>query len=245
VLLVVPTALVTGASKGIGAAAARRLAKDGFDVVVHCGHDAAGARRTAAAVRKAGRQALVLQADFARPGAAEQLAAAVAQAAPKLDAVVLNAGVYDRRSFADMTADAWESTLGVDLTAPALLVHALLPRLAAGASITFVSSVVAARGSAHGAHYAAAKAGLLGLARSLAVELAPGVRVNAVAPGYVDTALLGTDSPARRRERNAEVPLGRVGAPEDVAGAVSFLAGPDAAYVTGQVLHVNGGLWMG
>lgn len=241
-----PAALVTGASKGIGAAVARRLAKDGFDVVVHYARDAAGARRTAAAVRKAGRAATVVQADLARPGAAEQLGAAVAQEAPRLACVVHNAGVYERSGFAALGAEAWRRTLEVDLTAPALLTHALLPRLERGASVVLVSSIVAARGSAHGAHYAAAKAGLLGLARSLALELAPrGVRVNAVAPGYVATALLAGDSAARRRQRAAEVPLGRVGSPEDVAGVVSFLAGPDSGYVTGQAVHVNGGLWMG
>lgn len=241
----VPAALVTGAGGGIGAAVARRLAREGFDVAVHYGSDAAGARRTAAAIRRLGRKAIVVGADFSRPGAAETLAAEVAAHFPRLACVVHNAGMYDRRGFAQMDETAWEATLRVDLTAPALLTRALLPHLEADANIVVVSSIVALRGSAHGAHYAAAKAGLLGLTRSLALELAPRVRVNAVAPGYVDTAILASDTLARRKARAAEVPLARVGSPDDVAGAVAFLAGPDARYVTGHVLHVNGGLWMG
>lgn len=240
-----PATLVTGASKGIGAAVARRLARDGFDVAVHYGADAAGARRTVAAVRDLGRRSFAVQADFARPDAAAELARQVGKEFPRLDGLVHNAGLYDRRPFSAMTEAAWEATLAVDLAAPALLTRALLPRLAKDAGVVFVSSIAAVRGSGHGAHYAAAKAGLLGLTRSLALELAPRVRVNAVAPGYVATALLSSDTPAKRKARAAEVPLARVGTPEDVAGAVAFLAGPDARYVTGQVLHVNGGLWMG
>lgn len=238
-------ALVTGASKGIGAAVAKRLARDGFDVAVHHNTDAAGAKATAAAVRKAGRTAVVAKADLADPGGVAQLAEAVSEAFPRLHAIVHNAGFYDRRGLADLDEAAWRQTLQVDLEAPALLTRRLLPRLAEGASLVFVSSVVAARGSSHGPAYAAAKAGLVGLTRTLAQELAPRVRANAVAPGYIDTAMLGSDSAARRRSRAAEVPLGRVGSPEDVAGAVAFLCGPDSAYVTGTVLHVNGGLWIG
>lgn len=240
-----PTALVTGASKGIGAAIARRLARDGFDVLVHYQTDAAGAKRTVAAVHKLGRNAESLQADLSDEHQVRRLAVAVAKQAPKLHCIVHNAGLYERKSFAQTDGAAWKATRSVDLDAPALLTQALLPRLAAGACIVFVSSIVAVRGTAHGAAYAAAKAGLLGLTRALALELAPGIRVNAVAPGYVDTAMLAEDSSARRKARVAEVPLGRIGKPEDVAGAVSFLVGPDAAYVTGATLHVNGGLWVG
>lgn len=240
-----PTALVTGASKGIGAAIARRLARDGFDVLVHYHKDAAGAKRTVAAVRSLHRKAEAIPADLSDEHQVRRLAVAVAKQAPKLHCVVHNAGLYERKSFAETDGAAWKATRTVDLDAPALLTHELLPRLAPGASIVFVSSIVAVRGSAHGAAYAAAKAGLLGLTRALALELAPGIRVNAVAPGYVDTAILAGDSPARRKARAAEVPLGRIGKPEDVAGAVSFLVGPDAAYVTGTTLHVNGGLWLG
>lgn len=236
---------MTGASRGIGAATARRLAQDGFDVGVHYHRDSAGAKRTVEAVRKSRRKAIPLRADLSNPRDLDRLADEAGAAFPRLDALVHNAGVYERRPFADMTGAAWVATRLVDLDAPAVLTHLLLDRLARDSSIVFVSSIVAARGSRHGAHYAAAKAGLLGLARSLALELAPRVRVNAVAPGYIDTAILAEDSAARRRERAAEVPLGRLGRPEDVAAAVSFLAGPDSRYVTGQVLHVNGGLWPG
>jgi NAD(P)-dependent dehydrogenase (short-subunit alcohol dehydrogenase family) len=240
-----PTALVTGASRGIGAATARRLAQDGFDVAVHYHRDAAGAKRTAEAVRKAKRKPVVVRADLSNPRDLDRLADEVGAAFPRLDALVHNAGVYERRPFSEMTGSAWVATRLVDLDAPAVLTHLLLDRLAKDASIVFVSSVVAVRGSRHGAHYAAAKAGLLGLARSLALELAPRVRVNAVAPGYVETALIEDDTPAQRKERIALVPLQRVGRPEDVAATVSFLVGPDSRYVTGQVLHVNGGLWPG
>lgn len=238
-------AVVTGASKGIGAAVAKRLAQDGFDVAVHYNADAAGAKRTAAAVVKAGRRAVLVKGDLAEPEGPKVVATAVAEAFPRLHAIVHNAGFYDRRGFADLDEGGWRATLAVDLEAPAHLTRRLLPRLADGASLVFLSSIVAARGSTHGAAYSAAKAGLLGLTRTLAQELAPRVRANAVAPGYIDTAILAGDSPARRKARAAQVPLGRVGSPQDVAGAVSFLCGPDSAYVTGTVLHVNGGLWIG
>jgi NAD(P)-dependent dehydrogenase (short-subunit alcohol dehydrogenase family) len=240
-----PAALVTGASKGIGAAVARRLAADGFDVLVHYNKDTAGARRTAEAVKKLRRKAVVVKADLSAPRDLDWLAQETARAFPRLDCVVHNAGVYERRPFEKMTGTAWVATRLVDLDAPAVLTHLLLDRLARDASVVFISSIAAVRGSRHGAHYAASKAGLLGLTKALALELAPKVRVNAVAPGYVDTAILEADSPAKRKERAEEVPLARLGRPEDVASAVAFLAGPDARYVTGQVLHVNGGLWMG
>lgn len=240
-----PTALVTGASKGIGAAVARRLAEDGFDLIVHYRGDAAGARRTADAVKAARRDATLIKADLTVGSEVGKLADQAADVAKRIDCVVHNAGIYERMPFEAMTGAAWVATRLLDLDAPALLTRALLPRMAKESSMTFISSVAAFRGSRHGAHYAAAKAALLGLTRSLALELAPRVRVNAVAPGYIDTNMLRDDGPAKRRQRAAEVPLGRIGRPEEVAGAVSYLAGPDGRYVTGQVLHVNGGLWMG
>lgn len=220
-----------------------RLAKDGYDLLAQFNANERGARATAASVRKQGRKATVLRADLHDADEVHDLARAVSQH-EDLQVVVHNAGTYDRQALAGLSDAAWRRTLAINLDAPALLTRNLLPQLTAGARIVFVSSIVAFRGSAHGAAYAAAKAGLLGLTRSLAAELAPrGIRVNAVAPGYVDTAILAGDSAGKRKARIAEVPLGRIGAPNDVAGVIAFLAGPDSAYMTGQVLHVNGGLW--
>lgn len=242
----VPAALVTGAGRGIGAAIARRLARDGHDVAIHFHTAAEGARRTAEKVVAEGRHAQVMQADLGDPEAAWGLAEATVARFDDLSVLVNNAGLYDRRHLADMTGEAWRRTMAVDLDAPALLTQALRVALAQnGGSVVHVSSVAAVRGSSHGAHYAAAKAGLLGLARAQAKELAPEVRVNAVCPGYIGTDMLADDSDRKRRQREQEVPLQRIGSADDVAGAVSFLAAPDSAYMTGQVLHVNGGLWMG
>ncbi len=240
-----PTALVTGASRGIGAAIARRLAADGFDIAIHYHQDAAGAEATTAAVRALGRDAAMYQADLGDLDAALSLAETAARRFPDLSVFVNNAGVYDRTALADMTSAAWRRTMAVDLDGPAMICQALGPTLALhrGAAIVHISSVVAVRGSTHGAHYTAAKAALLGLTKAQAREMAP-VRVNAVCPGYIDTDILAADTPERRQARAAEVPLGRVGLPEDVAGAVSFLCSPDARYMTGQTLHINGGLWM-
>jgi 3-oxoacyl-[acyl-carrier protein] reductase len=239
-------ALVTGASKGIGAACARRLARDGFDVIVHYHSDRKGAELTAAAVKKAKRKAILVQGDLANARDVHAVTVAVQDNAKRdLAVVVHNAGMYDRRKFSEMGGTKWQATRAIDLDAPALLTFQVLPHLSLGASVIFMSSIVAMRGSAHGAHYGAAKAGLLGLARSLAVELAPRVRVNAVCPGYIDTAMIGPEPAAKRREREAEVPLNRVGRPEEVAAVVSFLAGKDSSYMTGATLHVNGGLWIG
>src|SRR5688572_16664861 len=213
-----PTALVTGASKGIGAAVARRLAADGFDVAVHYHTDTAGARRTVEAAKKLRRKAVTIKADLSAPRDLEWLAQETTRAFPKLDCLVHNAGVYERRKFSEMTGTAWVATRLIDLDAPAVLTHLLLGKLARDSSIVFLSSIAAVRGSSHGAHYGASKAGLLGLTRSLAVELAPRTRVNAVAPGYIDTAILAEDSAAKREQRAAEVPLARLGRPEDVAG---------------------------
>ena len=185
-------AFVTGSSRGIGQAIAVRLAQDGFDVVVHYHQDTDGAEATANMVRDTGREALVLQADLG--GAEAAWACAEAAGRGGLDAFVANAGLYDRRGFEDMTGDAWRRTMAVDLDAPALMTQALLPHLTTDARIVFISSVVAVRGSTHGAHYSTAKAGLLGLTRSLALELAPR-RVNAVLPGYIDTDMID-DTPS-------------------------------------------------
>ena len=183
-------------------------------------------------------------ADLAAPDGPSALAAGVAGPWESLDVLVHNAGVYDRIPFERLGPSDWESALALNVVGPARLTQLLLPRLrrAPSGRIVFVSSVLAFTGSRWGAQYSAAKAGVLGLARSLARELAPSIAVNVVAPGSIDTAILAGDTPAVRAERARSIPLGRVGAPEEVAEAIAFLASPAASYITGTTLHVNGGL---
>lgn len=237
-------ALVTGGGQGIGAATVDRLAADGFDVAVHAHRHVREAEALASRVRESGRESFVLAADLAASSGVDALAAAMGKHWDSLDVLVNNAGVYDRAAFLEISDDDLLECFRVNLFAPFALTRELIPllRRSKAGRIVFVSSILAFTGSEKGAHYAAAKAGLLGLARSLAKELAPGITVNVVAPGSIDTAILAGDSPARRAERARTIPMGRVGDAAEVAGAVAFLASPSSSYITGTTLHVNGGL---
>jgi 3-oxoacyl-[acyl-carrier protein] reductase len=240
-----PVALVTGASRGIGAACARALAAAGFDVGVGYASDAEGAAATMAAVEAAGRRAHVHAADVADEAQAAGLVEAVEETLGPLDALVLNAGITRDGLAVRMSADDWGAVIDTNLTGafftarPAL--RGMLRRRAG--SIVAVSSIVGVTGNPGQANYAAAKAGLIGLVRALAREVGPrGVRVNAVAPGYIATGMTAGLSDEQRDAILGATPLGRLGEPEDVAGAVAFLCSEDAAFVTGAVLSVDGGL---
>ncbi|MCI4336501.1 MAG: SDR family oxidoreductase [Thermoplasmata archaeon] len=235
---------MTGASIGIGRATALLAAQKGHAVAVHYHTHAREADEVVAEITGTGGSAFSARADLASEEGPRTLARAVGRQWDSLDGAVLNAGVYSRGAFADLTDSDWEDCFDVNVLGPARLVRELLPRLRASdrPSVVFISSVLAFTGSTHGAHYAAAKAAIEGLSYSLARELAPGIRVNAVAPGSIDTAILAGDSPERRAERGRSIPLGRIGRPEEVAEAVVFLLGPGSSYITGSTLHVNGGL---
>jgi 3-oxoacyl-[acyl-carrier protein] reductase len=242
-----PVALVTGASRGIGAACARALAADGFDVGVGYAADTAGAAATAVAVEAAGRRAHAHAADVADEEQAAALVEAVEEALGPLDVLVLNAGITRDGLAVRMSADDWAAVIDTNLSGafftarPAL--RGMLRRRSG--SIVAVSSVVGLIGNAGQANYAAAKAGLVGLTRALAREAGPrGVRVNAVAPGYIATDMTASLTEGQREAILAGTPLGRLGEPEDVAGAVAFLCSAEAAFVTGAVLSVDGGLAM-
>ncbi|HZY70028.1 MAG TPA: SDR family oxidoreductase [Thermoplasmata archaeon] len=240
-------ALVTGGSQGIGRATARRLARDGFEVGVHYHRHRDEAEGLVAEIRSSGGAAFAVGGDLGEPAGVDRVARAVEAEGTSLDALVHNAGEYPRRPFAEVDWAEFERCLRLNVQGPAELTRRLLPSLrgAERARIVFVASVLAYTGSEHGAHYAAAKAALLGLTRSLARELAPGIAVNAVAPGSIDTAILAGDPPERRTLRERGIPLGRIGRPEEVADAIAFLVSPNASYVTGATVHVNGGLYAG
>lgn len=234
------TALVTGASRGIGAAIARCLARDGFDLVLTCKNNVARAEEVAADVRAFGRSATILAFDVADAAATERALAELGSRA--IDVVVNNAGVTHDGPFPATTPHAWSSVVDTTLsgfynvTRP-LVMPMVSRRWGRIVNVASVSGVVGNRGQVN---YAAAKAGLVGATKALALELAKrGITVNAVAPGLIDTDMIKS---APVEEIVKHIPMRRVGRAEEVAELVSFLVSDRAAYITGQVIGVTGGL---
>lgn len=236
-------ALVTGASGGIGGAVASALHAQGATVAL------AGRNRAALEERASelGDRAHVLTADLAESGAADTLARAAAEAMGGIDILVNNAGLARDGLFVRVKDEDWQTVLDVNLTAGFRLARAALRGMmrARWGRIVAITSIVGQTGNPGQANYAASKAGMTGMTKALAAEVAArNVTVNCVAPGFIDTAMtqgLGDEQTARLAER---IPAGRLGTPEDVASCVVFLASDEAAYVTGQTISVNGGMAM-
>ncbi len=241
--------LVTGASSGIGAACVRALAAPGAAFAIHARGNREGAERTAAVALEKGAEAHILLADLARPDAPSRLVEDAAQAMGGLDVLVSNAGFADRTPAAALSDESFGRSLDTVAWAFLRLARAARPHLDAGEHprLVLVSSFAAhvyRRGTFTFPATAAAKAAAEALVRALAVEWAPRVTVNAVAPGFIrkDGGAHAALSPEQWAEITSRVPMDRLGTPDDVAAAVGFLCSPQAGYVTGQVLHVNGGL---
>ena len=240
------TALVTGASRGIGAATARALAADGYRVIVHYGANRDKAEQVAAQIRAAGGTADTLGGDLADPATPQALAEAVrALTGGTLDALVLNAGVMPGNSnFADCTPETFDAIFAVNLRAPFFLIQHLAPALAEGASVVMLSSVTARRAVGAVAAYGSMKAAIESFVRRAAVEYGPRwIRVNAVAPATTETETIApwTQSDAGRAATLSVQALKRIAQPEDIADVVAFLCSDKARWITGAVIPVDGG----
>jgi len=240
------TALVTGASQGIGEAVARRLAADGARVVLAARNEEKLAA-VAGAIAEAGGEALAFTLDLADPAAAAARLGELPEAWSEVDVVVNNAGITADNLFARMSLEEWQRVLTTNLTGAFAVTRALVRGMIRRrwGRVIAVSSVVGLMGNAGQVNYAASKAGLVGFTKSLARELGSrNITVNVVAPGYIDTAMSGRLPAEVQQELTASIPLKRIGTVGEVAAAVAFLASEEAGYITGTVLNVSGGLYI-
>lgn len=240
-------ALVTGASQGIGRACALELARAGATVALAARNEAKLAE-TAAEIASAGGQAAVFALDVASEERIKAGAKAVLERFGKVEILVNNAGITRDGLMLRMKRADWDEVLGTNLTGAFLLTQALLSPMLKNrwGRIINITSVVGRTGQAGQVNYAASKAGLIGLTRSMAREVASrGITVNAVAPGYIETPMTAVLDPKLRETMMATIPLGRAGTDGEIAQAVAFLASEGAGYITGHVLDVNGGMFMG
>lgn len=237
------TAIVTGASRGIGRVIAQRLAADGFQVVVNYAGNAAKAQETVAAIEQAGGKAIAVQADVAQPSEVEHLFARTLEAFGKVDVVVHSAGVMSMAAITPDNLEAFDRMIHTNLRGAFLVLAQAARHVPSGGRIMALSTSVIAKSFPQYGPYIASKAGVEGLVRVLANELrGRGVTVNAVAPGPVATELfLDGKSEEQIAQLSKLPPLERLGQPEDIAGLVSFLAGPDGGWVNAQVVRANGG----
>jgi 3-oxoacyl-[acyl-carrier protein] reductase len=240
------SAVVTGASRGLGRATAIKLAQCGCDVIANYEKNEEGAREVLEQIRELGREVHAVQADVADEKAVSELYNEAMDAFGKIDILVNNAGIHQHLKSWELSKDDWERVIAVNLTGAFLCSKAFEVQMKERHSgkIVNISSVIGYMGTDHEVHYAASKSGLLGLTKSLALELAPyNINVNAVAPGYIKTDMTKFNSPEEEAKYLATIPLGMLGEPEDIANTVAFLCSEEASYITGEVIHVNGGLY--
>jgi 3-oxoacyl-[acyl-carrier protein] reductase len=239
-------ALVTGAAQGIGRNIALALANDGADVAI-CDVNPDAAQKTAGDIGAAGRKSLALKANVSSSADVTAMIDTVVEKFGKIDILVNNAGITRDGLILRMKEEDWDLVLSINLKGSFLCTKAALKYMTKQRTGTIINiaSIVGAMGNAGQANYVASKAGLIGLTKTIAREYANrGITANAVAPGFIDTAMTQALSENIRQDLAKQIPLGKLGTPEDVANAVRFLASPWASYITGQVIHVNGGMYM-
>ena len=238
-------ALVTGASRGIGRAIATRLAAQGATVVAAA--RAQNAADTVSAITSSGGKAEVASADVSDAAAVDALVGGTLERHGRIDILVNNAGIAKDQLMLRMKRDDWDQVIATNLTAAFALTQAVLKPMIRqkGGRIVCISSVVGQSGNAGQANYAASKAGLIGFAKAVAQEVASrNITVNVIAPGMIDTDMTRALGDKAHADWSAQIPLGRLGASDDVAAPACFLASDEAAYITGHVLAVNGGMYM-
>ena len=238
------TVLITGASRGIGAESARLFAANGYTVAINYCHSREKAEQLAASIVAYGGDAFAVQADIADEQQVQRMAQQVLERCQTVDVLIHNAGIASQGLLTDLTTDQWRRMMAVHLDGAYYCCRAFVPdmvRRHQGVILT-VSSMWGVTGASCEVAYSAAKAGLIGLTKALAKELGPaGIRVNGVAPGVIATDMCATLDEDTVNSLKEETPLCRLGTPQDVAGALLFLASPQADFITGQILGVNGG----
>jgi NAD(P)-dependent dehydrogenase (short-subunit alcohol dehydrogenase family) len=237
-----PTAIVTGSSRGIGRGIAERYAADKYDVAVNYHTNESKAEETAERVRAAGQEAIVVGADVSDPEAAERLVAETIDAFGGVDQLVNNAGIDQHVYTENLSPEEFDRVMDVNVNSAFNMTKAALPHLREsedGASVVNISSILAYTGAPIEVHYASSKSALIGLTKSHAGDFAPEVRVNAVAPGHIETDMVSDRTEEEMEEEIAQIPVGRIGQVEDIADGCAYLR--DAGFVTGETLNVNGG----
>lgn len=237
------TALVTGASHGIGRAIALAFAAEGADVAVNYGADSAAAAAVVTEIEALGRRAIAVQADVSDPDAVQRMVQVVERDLGPIDRLVNNAGIVMRAKLFDLSPEMWDRVMDVNAKGVFLVSQEVARGMVrrGGGVIVNIASMRGVEGSESSMHYAASKAAVIALTKCFAKELAPLIRVNAIAPGYVATRIQEELSPEKRHAIEQATPLKRFGRPEDIARTAVYFAAEDSAYVTGQTLLVDGG----
>ena len=237
-------AVITGGGRGIGAAISKRLAVDGYRIILTYHSDSQAAEDVIAELRAADVDCVAAKVDCSAPDEVMVLADHpwVKQG---VEVLVLNHATYERGRASELSEDQLDQTMNVNFSGSFRVWRALAEFMQPNSRIVVIGSQLGIKGTGHGADYAASKGALHAWARSLAQDVAAeGQRVNVVAPGTIETDLVQGDSVAQRAERESSIPMGRLGQPEEVAAVVAFLVSEDSSYITGAVLHVNGGLFL-